>query len=863
AYARGYATITQVDITYEHAGVVVTLPVGYKVSISAAAPGPVVIDEPAMLMSPSPAQFAVDPNDPTTQDGALTTATIPNGSSLTFSYADEWIQGYLPAPPWWCTEEYQFTHEGVGIVLGGEVLPTALQNIIASPYHDSEAKNSQMDVWNYMKTHPTIVVGKTPLWKEIPQTAGQIISVAVSATNIAVRDDGDTIDGSPNANGAIVTDTIPAGWSVVSGSYSATPTSTKDNPDGSKTVSWTVDLPAADVTGRTGDDLSKPTPYHGMKFRYQLESPRLPAGRLALPRAEVDTNADDAIDAHSAIPVLDVLRVNNAPTALLGGPYSGVEGTPITFDASASTDVDGDSLQYRWDYTSDGAWDTGFDASAISPPITFGDDATGTVTVEVTDGELTSLASASYAIANAAPVITSLAITGAPEGSPVTITGTFMDPGWLDTHTAFVEWGTGEMDTFAVSATHDPPAATGTFTITHTYGDDFTYAGTLVLMDDDGGSVVQDLSVPVSNVAPAVGPTDVQLFVQAQICLRVAGKTWNTVHMDLYRDDVIVGSISVTRARGSPNDQARCILADVDLLASHVYRAEVTFDPAPGAKTGSNSVWVLVAPMKTPTTPGHSLLKFHHVFHVGNPATYSWKVPLTSLASKLIGGCGCGDKDDDDDHEDDHHDGCGDSDDGCGDDGRDCSGDDGCDDEAGCDGSDQSCGLDTGTARDRASSDQNSGTTGPSEGRHEFVGPNDGHEDDHKKHCGDDDRDQGCDDDREHDDDDCGETGDHDGEHDDGDCGGGIQVHLRATATDAGTDDLTFTWSFSDGTSVARTYFNNGASPDPRPSSPGVRPFVVIDTVIHSLKKSCGKQVTLTVADDDGGVTTLILTIRA
>ena len=32
AYARGYATITQVDITYEHAGVVVTLPVGYKVA---------------------------------------------------------------------------------------------------------------------------------------------------------------------------------------------------------------------------------------------------------------------------------------------------------------------------------------------------------------------------------------------------------------------------------------------------------------------------------------------------------------------------------------------------------------------------------------------------------------------------------------------------------------------------------------------------------------------------------------------------------------------------------------------------------------------------------------------------------------
>src|SRR2546422_8009797 len=79
AYARGYATITQVDITYEHAGVVVTLPVGYKVSISSASPTDVLVDEPGMLMSPSPAQFAADPHDPTTQDAALTTATLSKG----------------------------------------------------------------------------------------------------------------------------------------------------------------------------------------------------------------------------------------------------------------------------------------------------------------------------------------------------------------------------------------------------------------------------------------------------------------------------------------------------------------------------------------------------------------------------------------------------------------------------------------------------------------------------------------------------------------------------------------------------------------------------------------------------------------
>ena len=882
AYARGYATITQVDITYEHAGIVVTLPVGYQVSISSASPTDVVVDEPGMLMSPSPAQFAVDPSNPTTQDGALTTETIPKGGSLTFSYADEWIQGYLPAPPWWCTEQYQYTQAGVSIVLGGEVLPTGIQDIIATPYHDSELKNTQADVWNYMKTHPTIVVGKTPLWKEIPQTAGQIVSVAVTATNIAVRDDNDGIDGTVDAHGATVTDTIPVGWTVVPGSYSITPTSVTDNPDGTKTVAWVVDIPAADVTGRAGADFSKPTPYHGLKFRYQMESPHLGAGRMELPRATVDTNGDEAIDAHSAIPVLDVTHVNTAPTAALGGPYTGVEGTPITFDASASTDLDGDTLQYRWDFQSDGTWDTGWDASPISPPLTFGDDTTGTVTMEVSDGELTASATAAYAIANAPPQILSVSITGANEGSPATITVTFSDPGWLDTHTAFLDWGTGEMDTFAVAASHDPPAAVGTFTVTHTYGDDFTYAGTLVIVDDDGGSVIQDLSVPVGNVAPAVASTEVELFVQAQVCLRVAGNSWNTVRMDFYQDTVLLASTSITRVPGSPNDQVQCVVVDIDLLTSHTYTANVTFEPKAGAKKGANSVWVLVAPMKTPTTPGHSLLTFHHVFHVGDPTKYVWTKPMSGLAAKLIGGCGCGGDDDhehdgdkcddehgnhDGEHEhddcgDDHQDDCIDSDNGCGGDDGGCSvGDDA------CGRGDQTCGSQDGcssggVAQCGVSSDGCGGDDHRKSGSDDGSARNGG-ETDHGKdgggRCGD--TDNRCKDDDDHDhehDDECGE----DHEHDDGDCGGGVQIHFRATATDPGTDDLTFTWTFGDGTSENHTYFNNGVSPDPRPSSPGHRPVVVTDSVLHSLRQPCGKQVTLTVADDDGGVTTIVLTIR-
>src|SRR2546425_13053517 len=161
-YARGWVSVTQVEITYDRGGSTVTFPVGYRVSVSASAPASVTVDEPTMLMSPSPGQFAVDPSAPTAQHGALTTATIPPGSSVTYSYADEWLQGFLPAPPWWCTEQNQYTKANVGIVLGGEILPTAIQAIIASPYHDDDTHNPQVEIWTYLKEHPTTVVRKTP-----------------------------------------------------------------------------------------------------------------------------------------------------------------------------------------------------------------------------------------------------------------------------------------------------------------------------------------------------------------------------------------------------------------------------------------------------------------------------------------------------------------------------------------------------------------------------------------------------------------------------------------------------------------------------------------------------------------------------
>ncbi|MBW3543101.1 MAG: hypothetical protein KY476_22815, partial [Planctomycetes bacterium] len=134
-----------------------------------------------------------------------------------------------------------------------------------------------------------------------------------------------------------------------------------------------------------------------------------------------------------------------------------------------------------------------------------------TIGINVTDDDGgVGKAKATVTVKNVAPTVVAGPDALIDEGAVLVGTGSFSDPGTLDTWTATVDYGDGT----AVEPLALNPDKT--FALVHIYADNGTYTVTVTVTDDDGGSDTKMFLVTVENVAPTVGFTGSSLNLDAE-----------------------------------------------------------------------------------------------------------------------------------------------------------------------------------------------------------------------------------------------------------------------------------------------------------------------------------------------------------
>ena len=190
------------------------------------------------------------------------------------------------------------------------------------------------------------------------------------------------------------------------------------------------------------------------------------------------------------LPCYDAQPFIIPPVADASGPYTGTEGSPITLNGSGTYDPEGRVISYEWDLDNDGVYD---DATGVTPAYTWKDDYSGSIGLRVTDaGGAISTATTAVTINNVPPIVEAGAdINNAIASTPLNFSGSFTDPGQLDTHTIVWNFGDGS------------PTVNGTLTPTHTYISSGNYTVTLTVSDDDGGVGTDTLAANVISPTPS------------------------------------------------------------------------------------------------------------------------------------------------------------------------------------------------------------------------------------------------------------------------------------------------------------------------------------------------------------------------
>ena len=197
----------------------------------------------------------------------------------------------------------------------------------------------------------------------------------------------------------------------------------------------------------------------------------------------IDLDGDGTVDEYRPPTFISEDGITNyLPIADANGPYTGQEGSPISFNGTASYDPDGTIVSYEWDLDCDGVYD---DATGATPPYTWSDDYSGCIGLKVTDDKgATNTEVTTVSVNNVAPTLGEISapIDPVEVGTEISANATFGDPGIDDTHVAIWDWGDSSTSEGIINEVESSVSGN------HTYSAAGVYTVTLIVTDDDGGS---------------------------------------------------------------------------------------------------------------------------------------------------------------------------------------------------------------------------------------------------------------------------------------------------------------------------------------------------------------------------------------